>query len=290
MQARQDNPFGILMYHRVAPRISGVAKPTWNVTPERFRRQLEGLLARGYQPWPLRRALAHRQAGKPVPARMFVVTFDDGYENFYDYAWPILEELSVPATVFVVTSYLNTTCPFTSDDWVAAGSVDAPATAWKSLSTAQCAEMMEHGLVEVASHTHTHDDYIGRPEEFRDDMACSLRVLREKFGITQPSFAFPFGSYDSGLIAAARDAGVACALTTDPKRVSARADPYSWGRFMVRESDSPTMLTLKLDGWCTGLLYTCWVLRRSWRKSQAKFDRQYARIKQASTWSKTECP
>ena len=159
------------------------SRPTWNVTPERFRRQLAGLLSRGYRPWPLRRALACRAAGEPIPPRTFVVTFDDGYDNVYRNAWPILKELSVPATVFMVTSYLDADRPFTFDDWVAAGSADVPATAWKPLSTAHCAEMIEHGLVEIGSHTHTHGDFCGRPEAFRHDLARSLDVLRDAFGV-----------------------------------------------------------------------------------------------------------
>ena len=75
-------------------------------------------------------------AKQPVPPKTFVVTFDDGYDSVYRNAWPILKELSVPATVFLVTGWLDAERPFYSDDWVAAGSADVPATAWKPLSTA----------------------------------------------------------------------------------------------------------------------------------------------------------
>src|SRR5262249_43117596 len=91
---------GILMYHRVTPLPQAVSRPTWNVTPERLRRQLGGLLDRGYRPWPLRKALEESRAGRPLAPMAFVVTFDDGYENVYHYAWPILRELGIPATIF----------------------------------------------------------------------------------------------------------------------------------------------------------------------------------------------
>jgi peptidoglycan/xylan/chitin deacetylase (PgdA/CDA1 family) len=253
------------MYHRVAPRIAGAAPPTWNVTPERFRRQLEGLLSRGYQPWPLRRALDCRRANEPIPRRVFVVTFDDGYQSVYHNAWPILKELSVPATVFVVTSYLDADCPLTSDDWQAAGSADVPATAWKPLSTSQCAEMIEHGLMEVGSHTHTHGLFCGRTEAFFSDLACSLDVLRESLGVEQASFAFPFGSYDSELVAVARHSGVACALTTDQELVSPRADPFAWGRFTTTERDTAATMMLKLSGWYTVFRNVWQRCRRPWR-------------------------
>jgi peptidoglycan/xylan/chitin deacetylase (PgdA/CDA1 family) len=239
------------MYHRVTTRIAGVSPPTWNVDPRQFRRQLEGLLARGYQAWPLRRVLTCRREDEPIPARVFVVTFDDGYDNIYLNAWPILKELSVPATVFLVTSYLDDDHPFTCDDWAAAGSKSVPAVSWQALSTAHCAEMIEHGLVEVGSHTHTHGFFPGRSEEFRSDLARSLDVLRDKLGVHQASFAFPFGCYDPDLVQAAHEANVLCALTAQPELVQPQTDPFSWGRFAVAESDTAATLALKLSGWYT---------------------------------------
>lgn len=249
MHKRQDNPFGILMYHRVTPRIAGVSPPTWNVEPRQFRRQLEGLLTRGYRAWPLRRALACRRAGEPIPPRVFVVSFDDGYDNVYLNAWPILKELAVPATVFLVTSYLGDDQPFTCDDWAAAGSKHVPAESWRPLSTAHCAEMLEHGLMEVGSHTHTHGFFPGRGEDFRKDLAQSLHVLCERLGVNRASFAFPFGCHDAELVQAVREANVLCALTARQDLVSPQADPFLWGRLAVAEGDTATMLAWKLRGW-----------------------------------------
>jgi peptidoglycan/xylan/chitin deacetylase (PgdA/CDA1 family) len=285
MHTRHDNSFGILMYHRVTPRIAGVPRPTWNVTPERFRRQLESLLSRGYQPWPLRRALACRRAGEPIPARVFVVTFDDGYDSVYHNAWPILKALSVPATVFLVTSCLDADRPFVSDDWAAAGSADVPATAWKPLSTAHCAEMIGHGLVEIGSHTHTHADFRGRPEALRGDLARSLNVLRDILGVEQASFAFPFGYHDPDMVAAARETGVQCALTTEQELVGPRTDPFAWGRFTVVQADTAATLVLKLSGWYTMLRNACQRLRWQWRAGRPR-----PTVWHASTSSKVISP
>jgi len=80
---RGKDQFGILMYHRVTESIPGVPEPTWNVTPSRFEEQLGGLLARGFEAWPLRKVLEFHQTEKPIPRRTFVVTFDDGYKCVY---------------------------------------------------------------------------------------------------------------------------------------------------------------------------------------------------------------
>ena len=253
MYTRQDHSFGVLMYHRVTPGIAGAPEPTWNVAPERFRRQLEGLLSRGYRPWPLRRAIASRRAGEPIPRRTFVVTFDDGYENVYRNAWPILKELSVPATVFLVTAYLDSDRPFAFDDWALAGSGHVPAEAWKPLSTAQCAEMARDGLVEIGSHTHTHADFRGHPEAFSWDLTRSLEVLGDALGLEHVAFAFPFGRFDEDLIAAARASGVLCALTAQQELVPPQANPFTWGRLCVRGGDTAAGLAWKLSGWYTAL-------------------------------------
>ncbi len=149
--------------------------PTWNVTPARFRAQIQGLLARGYRPWPLRKVLAYHDAGQSIPPQTFVVTFDDGYENVYQQAFPVLREHDVPATVFLATAYLDSHGPFPFDDWPCAGAPGVPAETWRPLTTAQCEEMLASGLVELGSHTHVHADFRNRPEDFRRDLAALAR-------------------------------------------------------------------------------------------------------------------
>jgi peptidoglycan/xylan/chitin deacetylase (PgdA/CDA1 family) len=285
MHKQQDNPFAILMYHRVAARTAGLAEPTWNVPPDRFRRQLEGLVARGYRPWPLQRALAYRRDGEPIPRRTFVVTFDDGYESVYHNAWPILKELAIPATIFLVTSYLDTGRPFAFDDWAAAGSAGAAAATWMPLSTAHCAEMARGGLVELGSHTHTHADFRGRPDEFRRDLARSLDVLADSFGVKRAAFAFPYGRFDDELIAASRAAGVLCALTAEQQLVGTHADPFTAGRIYVDGADSAARLAWKLNGWYTALRRLGRWLRRHRPTGPSPFGQR------AESWQPTEqCP
>jgi peptidoglycan/xylan/chitin deacetylase (PgdA/CDA1 family) len=260
--SRGENAFGILMYHRVTPVIAGFPAPTWNVTPAKFRRQIAGLIALGYQPWPLERAIASSGAGISIPRNAFVVTFDDGYANNYSEAWPILRELAVPATIFLATSFLDTQEPFPFDGWPGAGAAAVPATSWKPLSTAQCAEMSAGGLMGFGSHTHSHGDFRGRPDELFEEIRTSAGVLRAALGLTDVPFAFPYGTRRTGfsgplLADAARRAGVTCGLTTEEDLVAAGSDPFDWGRFTVRQSDTPRTLAAKLDGWYTRVR-DCW--------------------------------
>ena len=257
---------GILLYHRIAERRRGIPKPTWNVTPDRFHRQLAGLLARGFVAWPLRRALDHGARGLPVPPRTFVVTFDDGYENVYRHAWPVLRQLGVPATVFLATAFLDRGAPFPFDDWPAAGSDQVPPDAWRPLTTAQCREMAAGGLVELGAHTHTHVDFRGRPEALAQDLVQCVEVIRERFRLSEVTFAYPFGFFDPRLAAVAREAGLRCGLTVEPELVDPLSDPFTWGRFEVNQADTVATIAVRLDGWHGAA-------RRIWRRLRRPTDR-----------------
>jgi len=253
---RHNDGFGILMYHRVAKRVPGVQSPTSNVTPERFRRQLAGLLALGFEAWSLTRlANAHRES-QAIPANVFAVTFDDGYENNYLHAWPILRELNVPATIFVATKYLDTDRPFPFDDWSATGTSGVPTSAWRPLSTRQCQEMLASGLIEIGAHTHSHEIFLGRCSEFRRDMRLCLDVLGNHFDIRRPAFAYPYGYANAELIDVARQLDVACCATTRHQPVRSSDDICSWGRFYAGATDTPSVLAAKLSGWYTAVAAT----------------------------------
>ena len=106
MQPRH-NPFGILMYHRIAPRIPAAPAPTWNVTPVRFREQLAGIVVAGVSG-----VAAAAGAGMPPHGRAHSATrirrhLRRRLRERVSNAWPILKELSIPATVFVATAYLD---------------------------------------------------------------------------------------------------------------------------------------------------------------------------------------
>ena len=248
---RPGNGFGILMYHRVADWSRGIESPTVNVTPKLFRQQLSGLLSRGYEAWPLRKAIEAQRESQPIPSNVFVVTFDDGYENNLIHALPVLEELRVPATIFLATAFLDSDRPFPFDNWSAAGSSRVPATSWRPLTTDQCHELQASDYIELGAHTHTHGAFAGRVDEFRRDLKTSVDILEQRFGVAEPTFSFPFGLTTPEMITAAEQSGISCALSTRPERVLPESDPFHWGRFNACDLDTATTLATKLNGWYT---------------------------------------
>jgi peptidoglycan/xylan/chitin deacetylase (PgdA/CDA1 family) len=252
--SRAGASFGILLYHRISPRPVGVPTPTLNVTPARLREQLTGLLADGFTFRPLGEVLHLGSTGQTVPVRTAVLTFDDGYENFVGHAWPVLSELCVPATVFVATSYVDSRDPFPFDPWGQRHHRCTSPDTWRPLTWEQCAELERSDLVEVGSHSHTHRNFRGRPAELHADLAASLRTLEERLGPGPRPFSFPFGSArgtfaDEALVAAARDCGVTCALTTDIALADPGTSPLTWGRLEVSQADDSNTVRAKLNGW-----------------------------------------
>lgn len=251
---RSNGSLGILLYHRVAEAQAGVAPPTMNVGPARFRTQVEHLLDAGYSFLPVGEVVRRALAGEPMPARLAVLTFDDGYLNFHRNVWPVLSALNVPATVFVATAYVDDTAPFPFDDWGLRYQEQTPPVAWQPLTWAQCREMERSGLVEIGSHTHTHRNLRGRPEEFAEDLKTSLRLLERHLGPGPRTFSFPFGSVRRGfagpeLVEAAKACGVTCSLTTEIELVDPSSSQFGWGRLEVGEHDTGAVVQAKLRGW-----------------------------------------
>lgn len=243
-----NSGFGVITYHRVCDSPAGYPPPTCSVRPATFHRQLAGLLRRGYEAWPLSRCVEAHRRRQPIPRRVFTVVFDDGYENIYTQAWPILRELQIPATVFAATAYLNSPEPMPFDDWPGAGAVDAADT-WRHLSLAQCREMQHDGLIEFGSHTHTHQDFRGREHEFRADMLASLSTLRDELGVEGPPLALPYGFLCPGMMDVIRELPLACCVTCEGRLIRPEDEPFFWGRFGADRYDTPGTLAAKLNGW-----------------------------------------
>ncbi|MCR9200736.1 MAG: polysaccharide deacetylase family protein [Planctomycetaceae bacterium] len=245
---------GILMYHRVVPDTlpAGVPKPTWNVTPDQFDRQLRGLLQRGYQPWRLSDLLT--ADARQIPSNVFVVTFDDGYANNLVHAVPILKELQIPATIFLATGFLDSDRPFPFDDWSAKGGDTVDQITWRALTRRECEQCLASGVVEFGSHTHTHEDFRDRPDDFAESLELSGDYLRREFGIRRPALSLPYGIVNRGFAgpswyAAARQADLTCCLTTEEQLVDLTQSPFGWGRFIAEQHDTAGTLGVKLDGW-----------------------------------------
>jgi len=252
--SRAGERIGILTYHRVAARVPGLPKPLHNVSPARFKSQIEGLLRRGVRFQSLQAVLECRAAGKPLPPGTVVLTFDDGYASVFTEAFPVLAKLGVPSTLFLTTGYLDSHSPFPFDRWGVEWETQAPRDSFRPLTTEECRQMHDSGWLDLGAHTHTHQDFRNRETDFREDMVNCLQTLESCFGLKNPTFALPYGTRHEGfagdeLLDACRDLGVPTALTTEPALVNLKQDPLGWGRFNVFDWDTAGTLAGKLAGW-----------------------------------------
>jgi peptidoglycan/xylan/chitin deacetylase (PgdA/CDA1 family) len=252
---RDGGRLGVLMHHRVSPPIAGLSNPPYNVAPDVFRKQLVGLRSAGYRFVRLSDVLEARRTGNALAPRSVVLTFDDAYESVYCHAFPIMRELGIPGIAFLSTSFLDSDEPFPCDPWSRTYRDRVPAQEYRPLRTQQCHEMLASGVFEFGAHTHTHQDFRGRPDEFRADSAQSVEIVRNLFQLQEVPFAFPYGGTAQGhaggeLAKAVQAAGACCALTTDSELVDPLVDdPFNWGRFTVFSWETAATLSAKLAGW-----------------------------------------
>ncbi len=187
----------ILMYHYISvpPANADSIRRGLSVGPDVFRAHLVTLREQGFTSITLSQLAYAIQMGTPLPPRPVVLTFDDGYRDNYTNAYPIMREEGFVGTFFVFIKPVEER----NNDYMT----------WEMVK-----EMQEGGM-EIGSHTLTHLDLPGKSEErIRRELQESRRILEEKLGVEVRTFAYPYGSYDSGVAHLVAEAGYWIAVTT----------------------------------------------------------------------------
>jgi peptidoglycan/xylan/chitin deacetylase (PgdA/CDA1 family) len=212
----------ILTYHRVGVPRGGAGHEALTVRPERFRRQVRALRWLGGTFTDLDAAGAWLRGGSHPGRRATVLTFDDGYDDLYAYAFPVLREAGIPAVVYLVSDRAR-------DDWRR----DASPEPLALLDWPRIREMAAAGI-RFGSHTRTHARL---PEctdtQLADEVGNSRKVLEDKLGSPVEHFCYPYGACDDRVVDAVRQAGYRTATTTERGAALSGADPLRLPRLTV---------------------------------------------------------
>ena len=217
----------LLIYHRVG----GGSPDERDLAPEEFVRQLDFLA--DYDVVHLDQALDRLDSGDRSPT--VVLTFDDGFADVHEHAWPLLRERQVPFTLYLATAFVGGTMHWDGSTAKAAG----PALSWD-----QVAEMHASGLMTVGNHTHRH----ARPEALTtDELDECTDAIHARLGIRPVHFAYPWGIPVPGMQAALRSR-FRSACTGQLGRNRPGSDPMLLRRVPVRRTDPIGFFAAKLRG------------------------------------------
>ena len=222
----------ILGYHRVAP-----GRDRLSVSPARFRAQMEALLSvKGLEPVPLRSA--YDLLDEDVEGRYVCVTLDDGYLDNLFHALPVLEDLGIPATVFVLTGILDGTARCT---WYAD---PPPFLTWDDVG-----KLTRTGLVEVQPHGVTHSRLTALSDaEARSEIEQSARRLTELTEVDAHTFCYPAGDFGRREQQLIGELGLRGAVTVLHGVNGPAGERTALRRTMIADLDSVADFRAKLDG------------------------------------------
>jgi peptidoglycan/xylan/chitin deacetylase (PgdA/CDA1 family) len=220
----------VLCYHAIS---DGWTHPL-SVPPALFERQIRTLLLRRFRPVSADDVL--RRSG-----RSFHVTFDDAYRSV-SAALPILDRLSVPATIFACAAYADEGAPLTVPELSHEATVaplELATMTWDDLRA-----LAKRG-VEIGSHTltHPHLPNLSDAELLRELRDSRLR-LEDEIGVPCRLLSYPYGEQDTRVRQAARRAGyrAAFALSRNSPR---RVDLFAFPRVDIYRQDSAITTTVK---------------------------------------------
>lgn len=220
-------PLPILMYHRLAelPAEAGASTREWTTAPAVFRTHIQLLVEHGFHVVPLESILDYFQSHTPLPARPVAITFDDGYRDFAEAAWPALREAGMPAAVFLIPGHVGYGAFMT----------------WEQMTS-----LAQEGVA-FGSHTLDHMRLKGlEDEELRRQLQDSRQVIEEHLGMPVQVLSYPYGAFDGRVVQAAAEAGYRAGVTINPSRYQRRSGLFTLSRIHLPYDAAPEELIVLL--------------------------------------------
>lgn len=206
----------VLMYHHVQTSEEALAKgqKSLTVNSDVFSKQMEYLSTRGYTTLTPDQLLSGLSVG--LPSKSVVLTFDDGYADFYIYVYPELSKRGFVATMFLSTGLVG------NPDYLTWG---------------QIGEIAGSKLVNFGNHTWSHKG-LGKAtdEQIRYELETAQTQLTEHGLGPVTSFAYPYGTENARADVVLRELGIKTAFTTVPGNYQCAKLPYDFRRIRIGNS------------------------------------------------------
>lgn len=219
----------VIMYHSID---DNYMKTKLSVSPESFARQMEFLHKHKYNVVGLDKIVQYIKNNEPIPPKTLAITFDDGFYNNYEYAYPVLKKYNIPATIFVIV-----------------GKIGQPGyVGWEQIK-----EMADSGIITIGSHTMSH---LWLPsmgtKQLLYELNKSKEVLEDGLGRDVDLLCYPIGAHNERVQREARQAGYMCAVATNPGPLASADDIYAIKRIRIsRTSDNLLVFFIETSGYYT---------------------------------------
>ncbi len=218
------------MYHRIGEiRAESIVAGQY-VTPEQFESQIKLVKRFGFKTVSLAHMLAAFEGQARLPLRPIVITFDDGYKSYYQYAAPTLEKYGYTATTFLVSDLLGRT-----NEWD-----ESKGDVTEHLMTVEEIQDLHKRGHEFGAHTKTHANLIEVPDDVaKQEIAGSKAQLQQVLGFQTPFFCYPYGAQNEKVQKWVQEAGFQGAVSTLRKVNLPTSNRFAWGRIDIRAKTTP---------------------------------------------------
>jgi len=228
----------ILMYHYISipPAGADAYRRELSLAPDIFREHLDYLQEQGYTTIHLQDLISYLQTGQPpLPEKPIILTFDDGYRDNYENAFPALQDHGMVGTFFIITDFADLAA--TDPDY-------ARYATWDLLREMDAAGM------ELGSHSRNHPDLKGKDADYLVWQALgSSQTLAANLGKKPRVFCYPSGSYDSQVIDIVHSAGFWGAVTTQTGVEHDNQHLFEMKRLRISHDTGVPELAAILDYW-----------------------------------------
>lgn len=216
----------VLFYHHIQPLT--IAKERWedslSVDPINFERHIQYLKKQGYS-FIYLKDLVNALYSRSTLGKAIVLMADDGYQDNYTYAFPIIKRQEIPFTIAMVTGFSGKISPYTKPD---------EPKEYEFMSWSEMKKMEDSGLVHFVNHSWSHQSlHQNNVKTIEEQITVGQKQLTQAVKKIEPIFIYPYGRYGDPVISILKKINYTAAFSTDKGTKHCLSDMYRLPRLRV---------------------------------------------------------